>query len=257
MNRVQSHGLCLAVTLTGALCAQNEIRHLDNFGSASRASIAPTVSATLLQRIPADQVHRPSGAGVTGFTAILQCAGSLLPQQFFYELRHNDAAGATTGVPDTAGAATGVAGPFTFPADPGATAYQFIFTFNTPIAVPQVSGVPAGDLYSDVVLPVPAPGDAPLMMQIGFHEPMRASAIGYTGTPGIAGLAWSVVTGLGSPAIVSQNVAWALGTRFSSDVCQPFARRGNNDNFGYAGLFPDTIGGDQPGWRVRATANAG
>jgi hypothetical protein len=234
--------------------AQNEVAHYRSTAFASRGGLPQSASVMLLQRIAADQICGRSA--ITGFRTTLQYDAYPVAQVIYYEVRVNALASAT-GAPDVTSPALASIGPFTIPATTAPTAWLISAKFSSPVQVPTQLGVPGGDLYSAIVLPAPLPGFLPLSMHMSSNEPMRASAVGYSGKAGVAGLAWHTVTGTGPATETANNAAWDIRTNFMDDVCQGFAQRATVNNFGYAGLFPDTVNGEAPGWRVRCTASPG
>jgi hypothetical protein len=243
-----------------------------------------------MQRIPGDQACGTTQISQAVFN--IQDQTGATPESYQYQVRANDSA--MPGQPDMSPA--GLLGssaltPVQFPGG-GIVALGVTLSFSPPISLPAAGapGVPAGDIYVGLELPA-----APLWTSDGISIHMSAgsggptapgeqqnpNAPGYTGMPGVAGLAWEYnlnpFSGFPFPMPVANipNRAWDLRTRYLDGVTQGFAWNpavfngapnnqpsdpGLNPNFGYAGIWPDMLrvpGPDGFGFRVRTTQPPG
>ena len=263
----------IAGTLTLQLAAQNALQHYDGTDEFTSRGGVGTAAKTLLQRIPMDQVC--GRTGLSSLTCIIQDQSAATPESFTIEVRATDPAGPPTGAPDMspAGLLASVGPvPITFPGS-GVSAVVVTTALTIPLA-PFAPGVPAGDVYIGLALPA-----SPLWTTDGISihisaalsgaagEQMRAGAVGYTGAVGLSGLGWDSPAG-GPPVLGSGNRSWNVRAGFVDDTLQPFASNaavftgaggtGLDPNFGYAGIFPDTLArGDTVGWRALATGSVG
>jgi hypothetical protein len=249
--------LTLAAATALPLTAQNLLEHIAGTGFTSRGSNS-TAAKVLLQCMPMDQAR--GRTNLADLVMAIQDQEASTPESFTIEIRTDNPL--APGTPDmTPAGVLGSVGPITFQF-PGTGPSAVFFTVPLGIATPPfVGGVPAGDLYAAIVFP-PAPAwplDG-ISLQCDLNEPMSALAIGYTGVAGVAGLAWESLIG-GPPSLAGNNRAWAMGMRFVDDTLQPFAVLPTSPfaspNFGYVGLFPDLVRGDQIGWHALATASTG
>lgn len=278
--------VALVATLTCVVSAQSDqtfIQHYDGTTDAtSRGGAGATAEKGLLQRIPGDQLC--GRTAISRFSFIVQDQNATTSESYTVEVRRNDSA--APGTPNiTAGGLLGSIGPISITfVGTGIAVAAVTETFSTPLALPPETGVsPADDLYVGLRLPL-NPGwtaDAISLHTSGAFfvpaaagEQMRATAVGYSGAAGVAGLGWDVNFTASTKALGSANRSWNIATQFVDEVVQPFASNaavftgvvyngtagsgtGLNPNFGYAGIFPDTVRGDQPGWQVGSTQGAG
>lgn len=246
----------VGVGLTGSSFAQNAIQHYAGTNFASRGS-ASTAATTLLQRLPNDQ-----NCGATGIHSVVHAmqgptVGAL---PYSLEIRRNDATAPPTGAPDMSAAGLIASVPLTISIPPN-MALQVTTVFATPVVLPAVYGLPAGDVYVGIAL-----GTATATSGLWLHvsqpvvSPLRAGAVGYTGIADEAGMGWEAAAG-GPPQIAARNLAWNIRTRLVDDVVQPFVTDASNQpilDFGYAALFPDAVvRRDRIGWHARAQGNVG
>ena len=178
--------LIVGLGLAGSMHAQNAIQHSSGANFASRGS-AGTSACTLLQRLPNDQI-----CGATAVHSVVHAmqgptVGAL---PYTLEIRRNDPAGPSTGAPDMlpSGLVAGV--PLSISIPPN-MAFLVTTTPSTPITLPVVYGVPAGDVYIGLALGA-ATATSGLWLHLGqpAANPMRPGAIGYTGIVGEAGMGW-------------------------------------------------------------------
>jgi hypothetical protein len=260
--------------LTLPVAAQDALQHYDGTTEATGRGFGGALAAkTVMQRIPIDEAC--GRARVVDVVVALQDQNNATVEPWSIEIRATDPAGPPTGAPDMspAGLLT-VAGPFA-PTFPGAGPISAaVFTVGIPLLlVPLVPNAPSNDIYVGVAHAYQPlwPADGTSTWTSGAFAPapgeqMRATAVGYTGVAGLAGLAWEGPAG-GPPSLSSANKAWNIRTRFADDTLQPFASNaavftgaggaGANPNFGYAGIFPDLVRGDMIGWRALSTAAVG
>jgi hypothetical protein len=270
--------------------AQNEVFHNDGTTEATSRGGTATAAKVLAQRLPSDQIC--GATSVIELSTILQDQMNATPFTLEAKILSNAAGGPATGSPDlTAAGVIGTTGPMMIML-PGAgpiAAAQLTFTFAPPgIAVSVGNSVPAGDLYAALEFSAeptwPADGGSCHISAGPLAVPPFACATGeqfspttfspYSGVAGTMNLGWDGP--VGGPAVVSSlNRSWRIATRFGDAVTQPFAGNpvafigppcpGLNPNFGYAGIFPDSLrvdaGGmpipDGLGFRLRATAPPG
>lgn len=282
--------LSVFLIVSAGAVAQNELAHFDGTAEFIDRGPTPTAAKTLLQRIPADQLC--GATTINRLIMILQDQNFATPEAITLEFRTSDPASPTTGSPDMtpAGLFGTLAGTLTFPTPTTGTVSAAIWTFtltppiNIPVAIIGNNSVPGGDIYVGIALPAaptwPATDGVSAQMSgtVGatLGEQMSPLTIGYNGTIGNAGLAYTSVTGSGVATLAGNNRSWAFRAFVAEDVLQPFAENaaaftasppapagtgtGLNPNFGYAGLFPDVaraVGSDNIGFRLRATAPIG
>jgi hypothetical protein len=272
------------VLLAPAALAQNELHHYDGTTDFTSRGTLFGDPGILMQRIPGDQACGTTQISQAIFN--IQDQSAPTPETYQYQVRANDPA--MPGQPDMSAAGLlGSSAVITvqFPGG-GIAAMGVALTFTPPISLPAAGapGVPAGDIYVGLELPA-----APLWTSDGISlhmstgtggptspgEQQNPNGIGYTGTPGVAGLAWEFNLNPFSgnlfpyPIPNFPNRAWDLRTRFVEGVTQSYAWNpmvfngapaGLNPNFGYAGIWPDMLrvpGPDGFGFRVRSTQPAG
>lgn len=267
------------VLFAASASAQNRLHHYDGTTEFTSRGSMGADPKTLLQRIPGDQAC--GSAEIVQSVCLIQDQNTATPESYQFQVRANDPA--NPGTPDMSSAGligSGPVIPVTFPGGPIA-ALVVTITLTPPVPTPPgPPGVPAGDFY--VGLDFPA---APFWASDGISihmsggpsptnpgEQQSPSAVGYTGVPGQAGLAWEMNNNPFTPSGPNTlptlpNRAWNMSTGLTSNVTQGFAHNvlafigfANSPNFGYAGIWPHMLripGPDGFGFRVRATAPLG
>jgi len=281
------HNAALLVALlmsSGVAMAQNcEMQHKDGTTTFTTRGGNNAVACGIYQRYPADQIC--GAQALKSFNMILQDQIPATNENFVLAVRGNDAAGPATGSPDIT--ATGVLGSATFTnvsfgtSTTTAAAAFITITFTAPglpLAFAGSGAVPADDIYCGADLPQttgtnpnwPTDGcstHANATSGTDLGEQFRATAVGYTGVAGVAGMGWGINYSTSVKALSAGNRSYSPAIRPAQDVLQPFADNaavfvggttaGLNPNFGYAGIFPDLVRGDGFGVRLRSNAPVG
>jgi hypothetical protein len=273
--------LALAAAWTTQAWSQNVFSQHDGTDEFASRGTVPTAHKGLFQRLPADQIA--GGVAIKGIVLALQDFNLATSEGLTVEVRRNAAAAGSTGAPDVSPAGllgSIVVPPITFPSF-SPVILTVTFPPGSGVALPATgAGVPGDDVYvgATMIAQPNWPSDGLAFRASGstgfnFGEQFRASAVGYTGFPGIAGLGWEVFVPAGTASVVPDNFAWRVGTLFDEDVLWPFAHNpgvftqsppfpagvgtGANPNFGYARIWPDPLRGDSLGFVLESQAAPG